>query len=127
MVDILIQGDDQDIVARNMTAAIREIFGVDPLVSARGSEARPGTRVLVEAALLALGIPPAVHAAQQVSKSWELHERWSRLIGRAETAAKDKKATLLIDTGNGKPIPLHAANREQILEALKAIETHLKS
>ena len=127
MVEIIIQGDDRDSVAPEVKAAIHEIFGIEPLSTHRGGSATPGSRDFVTAALIALAIPPALTAGRDVVRQLDLSGRWNRFIGKAAAAAKDKKATILLDTGHGKPIPLHTASQEQIREALKALETHLKS
>ena len=126
MVEILIQGDDAKTVADDMRAAFREIFEVDPLVSARGGGGTAGTRTGLEPYILALAIPPAVVYTQNLAKQLDLSGRWNRLMTKGDALGKDKSATILIDTGKGKPIPLHLANREQIMAALKALETQLK-
>jgi hypothetical protein len=95
MVEILIQADDKDIVAREMKAAVREIFGIDPLTSTRGAGTQSGTRSL-EAALLVLAIQPALASAHEVIKRLDIPEQWNRLIGKAEAARKDKGAREIV-------------------------------
>ena len=127
MVEILIQGDNADTVARDTRAAFQEIFEVDPLVSTRGGADAPGTRSGLEPFILALAVPPAVIYSQHIVRQLDLSARWGRLISKGDTLCKDKGTVLLLDTGKGKPIPLHQANREQILEALKVLEAQMKS
>ena len=126
MVAILIQGDGASGVAEEMRAAFREIFEIEPLLSARGGGGAAGTRTSLEPFILALAIPPAVVYTQNLAKQLDLSGRWNRLLSRTGTLSKDKDAAILIDTGHGKPIPLHLANRDQIMAALKAVETQLK-
>ncbi|HTW28876.1 MAG TPA: hypothetical protein VME92_17250 [Acetobacteraceae bacterium] len=126
MADILIRGGDSDTAAHEMRAAVRDIFGFDPLQTTRGSGTAPGTRSGVElAAMIALGLPPAIVAAKDLQA--KLAEQWRRLTAKAEAQHRATGATLLIDPGDGKPIPLHEANRQAILDALARVEQHLKT
>ena len=126
MADILIRGGDADAAAREMRAAVHEIFGFDPMQTTRGSGHAPGTRSGIElAAMIALGLPPAILAAKELHA--KLAEQLRRLTAKAEAQHHATGATVLIDPGDGKPIPLHEANRQTILDALVRVEQHLKS
>jgi hypothetical protein len=121
MVDILVQGGDAKAAAQAMRAAVREVFGTDPIQSAT-TNAMPGTRTLAELGLIILAIPPGVVYAKKMVDDLHLRERWRRLIARAEQEEKATGARLMIDPGDGKPIPLHKANRDKIREALDALQ-----
>jgi len=126
MADILIRGGDTEAAALEMRGAVREIFAFDPLQTVRGSGQASGTRSVAElAAMIVLGLPPAVLAAKDLHS--KLAEQLRRLTGRAEAQRKATGATILIDPGDGNHIPLHEANRETILAALAQIEQRLKS
>ena len=127
MAEILILGGDAEAAARDMGVALREIFGVEPWQTTRGAgEQAPGTRTLIEIAVaIALGWAPATVAVKQVYS--EVAERLHRLTAKAEAVEQETGASILIDPGDGKPIPLHQANRETIRTALERLEQHLKS
>ena len=55
MVDILIRGGNAETAAVEMRAALRDIFGVDPIPSSRATAEPTGTRGLVELATLVRG------------------------------------------------------------------------
>ena len=121
----MIQGGDAEAAARAMHAAVREIFDTDLIQSVRGGE-RPGTRS-PELVALVLTIPTAIIATADLIARARLGERWRRLIARAEKEEKATGARLLIDPGDGKPIPLHQANGDKIREALAALERQHKN
>jgi hypothetical protein len=121
MVDILVQGGDAEAAAKVMRAAVREIFETDPIQSAATGPV-PGTRGLAELGLIILAIPPGVVYAKKMIDDFRLRERWRRLIARAEQEENATGARLLIDPGDGKPIPLHQANADKIREALAAFQ-----
>ncbi|MFI5021402.1 MAG: hypothetical protein ACHQRJ_07095 [Alphaproteobacteria bacterium] len=124
MADIVIRGGDAEAAARAMRAALREIFEADALQST-AREATPGRRSLEVVALI-LTIPPAAIAAVDLIARTRLRERLGRLTAAAETQAKATGARLLIDPGDGKPIPLEHARQEIIFEALAALEKRKK-
>src|SRR3984957_920228 len=109
MVEILIQGGDTETAAREMRAAIKEIFEVDPLETRRGDGQQPGTRFLAELAI-ALAITPAIESSIRLFSQSGLHSRLARLLKKADEQAKKTGARFLIDTGAGKPIPANEAN-----------------
>ena len=121
MVDILVQGGDAASAAATMCAAVREIFEADPIQSTI-SNAVSGRRGLAELGLIILAIPPGVVYAKKMVDDFRLRERWRRLIDRAEQEEKATGARVLIDPGDGKPIPLHKANGDKIREALTAFQ-----
>ncbi len=128
MADILIRGGDTEAAAREMRAVVHEIFDFDPLQTTRGGGNAPGMRSGMElAVMIALGLTPAIHAAKELAAHGKFGEQLRRLTGKAEAQHKATGATILIDPGDGKPIPLHQANREAILDALARLEQHLKS
>jgi len=124
MADIVIRGGDAEAAARALRAAAREIFEIDAIQSTV-REGMEGKRSLELVALI-LAIPPAVIATAQLAAHAHLRERIRRLIATAETQAKATGARLLIDPGDGKPIPLEHARQEAILEALSAFEKRKK-
>jgi hypothetical protein len=115
MAEILVQGGNAEAAARAMCAAVHEIFETDPLASTRGGSL-PGTRGLAELAVIVLSIPPGVFYARRLA------EDLRRLVYRAEKEAKANGARLMIDCGDGKPIPLEEAHRAKVVEALKALQ-----
>jgi hypothetical protein len=126
MAEILIRNGDAEAAAIDLAAAIQEIFAVEPLRSSRAAPHTPGTRVLVEATLIALALPPAVIGTADILARAHLGEKLRRLIGKATALRKTTRAAILIDPGDGKPIPLEEANRETILTALQAVEQRLR-
>ena len=127
MVDILIRGGNAETAAVEMRAALRDIFGVDPIPSSRATAEPAGTRGLVELATLVLTLPITGAAAIDLLARAHLADRLRRLIGKAAEQRKTQGARVLIDPGDGKPIPLEHANHETIRAALAAVEQKLKS
>jgi hypothetical protein len=124
-VDILIRGGDAETAAQETRAALREIFEVDTTQTVAGGERVSGARSL-DLALFILSIPPAVDASANLIARARLGERLRRLIAKIEHTRKKTGAKLLIDPGDGKPLPLEEAKRETILAALEAFERHQK-
>jgi hypothetical protein len=127
MVEILIQGGDTEAAATELAAAVREIFEVEPTRSTTGGGQAMGTRGLVEAALITLAVPSAVHHTHDILARTQLGARLRRLIGKAEAVHKTTGCRILVDPGDGKHIPLEEAHREHILEALHHVEQRLKA
>jgi hypothetical protein len=71
-------------------------------------------------------LPPAVIGTADLISRSSLQERLRRLTGKAAAVRKATRASILIDPGDGKPIPLEEANRDAILAALKAVEQKLR-
>lgn len=126
MAEILIQGGETEAAANELAAAIHEIFSVEPLRSTRTASHTQGTRVVLELAAVALALPSAVMGTADLVARSNLQERLRRLIGKAAAVRKTTRASILIDPGDGKPIPLEEANRDAILAALKAVEQKLR-
>jgi hypothetical protein len=126
MAEILIQGGETEAAANELAAAIHEIFSVEPLRSTRTASHTQGTRVVLELAAVALALPSAVIGTADLVARSNLQERLRRLIGKAAAVRKTTRASILIDPGDGKPIPLEEANRDAILAALKAVEQKLR-
>jgi hypothetical protein len=105
-----------------MCAAVREIFETDPIQSSRGGGSMPGTRGLAELAVIVVGIPPGIFYTKRLVEGLQIGERVRRLVAPAEKEAKANGARLLIDCGDGKPIPLEQAHRAKVLEALTALQ-----
>jgi hypothetical protein len=124
MVEILIRGDRAEDAATAMADATREIFGTEPGRSRRQAE---HTKDAVALWALVVTVPPAVTAMIDLAGRLKLAERIGRLIHHAEATAKTTGAAILIDPGDGKPIPLDQANRETIIAALAEIEAKLKA
>ena len=127
MADILIRGGDTEAAANELAAAIRDIFGVEPLRTVASSGHTPATRVLAETALIILAVPPAVHYAKDILAGTQLSQRLRRLTTKAATVRKTTHAAILIDPGDGKPVPLEEANHDAIVAALHAVEQRLKA
>jgi hypothetical protein len=129
VADIVIRGGDTELAVREMRAAAHEIFAFDPIPTTIGSGGHAaGTRSGVElAVMIALGLTPAIHAAKELAVHGKFGEQLRRLTRKAEAQRKATGATILIDPGDGKHIPLTEANRETILAALAHIEQRLKS
>ncbi|HME27709.1 MAG TPA: hypothetical protein VKI44_41370 [Acetobacteraceae bacterium] len=127
MADILIRGGDTEATANELAAAIRDIFAVEPIRTVAGSGQTPGTRGLVEAALIILALPPAAHHAATIVAGAQLGERLRRLIAKVAALRKSTRSTVLIDPGDGKHIPLEEASHEAIVTALHRIEQRLKT
>lgn len=126
MVEILIRGGDAERAAQAMRSAIREIFEFDPLATPVHARHTPGTRSGLElAVMIALGLTPAIQAARELHGAFAEHLR--RLATKAEEQRKETGATLLIDFGDGKPIPLDQANRDAVLQALRELEQRRKT
>jgi hypothetical protein len=126
MAEILIQGGETEAAANELAAAIHDIFSVEPLRTTRTPSHTPGTRVVLELAAVALALPPAVIGTADLISRSSLQERLRRLTGKAAAVRKATRASILIDPGDGKPIPLEEANRDAILAALKAVEQKLR-
>ena len=126
MADIVIQGGDAKAAAQAMSAALREIFETDPILSTIDT-AIPGSARSLELLTIILTVPITAIAATDLLSRAQVGQRWRRLITRAEKESKTTSARLLIDLGDGKPIPLHQANREKISEALAALENRAKT
>jgi hypothetical protein len=127
MAEILIQGGDTEAAANELAAAIQDIFAVEPLRSARLTGHTPGTRALLELAAIALALPPAVIGTADVVARSRLGERLRRLTAKAAPVRKTTRASIMIDPGDGKLIPLEEAKRDAILAALQAVEQKLRS
>jgi hypothetical protein len=125
MADILIQGGDAEAAAKAMRDAVREIFEIDPIQSTVGRGV-PGTRI-VDAATVILAIPPGIFYANKLLEELHFSERWRRLTARAEKEAKATSAQLMIDVGDGKPIPFAEASPEIVLQALTALQEKPRS
>jgi hypothetical protein len=128
MAEILIEGGDAEAAAQAMCAAVREIFETDPIRSIRGGST-PGTRGLGDlAAVIAVGLPPAIFYSRRLVDDIRFAERWRRLTGRAAKEAKATRTRFLVDVGDGKHIPIEDAHPDKIREALTALqEKHPKS
>jgi hypothetical protein len=128
MPDILIEGGDAGSAAMEIRDAVRDIFEIDPIQSTVGGGPLPGTRGLVEAVTLLLTIPPGIFYGKRLIEDIHFGDRLRRLIVKAETEEKKTGAQLKIVLDDGKVIPLHQANHDQIREALAALEQqHKKS
>jgi hypothetical protein len=125
MPDILIEGGDAETAAQAMRVAINEIFETDPLMSTREG-ARPGTRIVLEMATLALTIPPGVFYGKKLLDDLHLAECWRRLITRAQKEQKATGAHITIDLGDGHHIPLEQAHPDKIREGLANLEEAVK-
>ena len=122
MVDILVRGGDAEAAAKAIAGALREIFAVEPTRStARAEDARAFDLVM-----LLLSIPPAIVATADLAGRLKLVERFDRLIARAAEQKRLTGAALLIDPGDGRPIPLEQASRDQIMAALTALQARLR-
>ena len=126
MADIQIQGGDTETAARELAAAIREIFAVDPVRSTSGASHTPGTRGLAEVALIALALPPAIHSARDILTHAKFTAGLKRLIAKITDLRKSTKASFMIDPGDGRHIPLEEASHDDIIAALKAVEDRLR-
>ncbi len=127
MVEILIRGGDTETAANELAAAVREIFAVEPVRTVAGGGHAPGTRMLLEAALIILALPPAAVGTADILGRAQFGERLRRLITKLPSLRKTTRAKVLIDPGDGKHIPLEEASREAIIAAVHAIEQRLKS
>jgi len=125
-VDILIRGGDAETAARETRAALREIFEVDVTQTITGGERIQDARSL-DLALFILSVPPALDSSLNLIARARLGERLRRLIAKIQHTSKTTGAKLLIDPGDGKPIPLEEAKRETILAALEAFEQRRKA
>jgi hypothetical protein len=127
MAEILIRNGDTEAAAGELAAAIRDIFAVEPIRRVIGGQRTPGTRDLTGIVGICLALPGAVTATADIVARAQLGARLQRLIARVATVRKTTGATVLIDPGDGKPIPLEQASHEAILAALRAVEQRLKS
>jgi hypothetical protein len=126
MAEILIKGGDTDAAANELASALRDIFAIDPLRTTIASATAPGTRSMVELALICLALPPAAIGTADIVARMQLGQRLQRLIARVAALRKTNRASVLIDPGDGKPIPLEEASRDAIIAALQAVEQRLK-
>lgn len=126
MVEILIQNGDAATAANELARAVHEIFDIEPRRAGTTGQPRPGTRMLAEAALITLALPPAVLGTVDILKRVQLGDRLKRLGGKAEQVRKATGASIMIDPGDGKHIPLEQASHDLIVDALHALEKHLK-
>jgi hypothetical protein len=127
MADILVRGGETESAASELAATIRDLFGVDPIATRIAASHAPGTRGGLELAAIALALPPALLDTADILSRSRLGERVRRLIAKAASLRKTTRADILIDPGDGKPIPLQEASRDAILAALHAVEQRLKS
>jgi hypothetical protein len=127
MADILVRGGETEVAANELAATIRDLFGVDPIATPIAASHAPGTRVVLELAAIALALPPALLGTADILSRSRLGDRMRRLIAKAASLRKTTRATIFIDPGDGKPIPLEEASRDAILAALHAVEQRLKS
>jgi hypothetical protein len=127
MAEIQVGGDDSETTADELAAAIREIFTVEPVRRVIADRHTPGTRSGAEVMLIALALPPAVAATADIISKAELGQRVKRLIAKVAVLHKSTRARLLIDPGNGHPIPLEEASRQAIVTALRQVEQRLKT
>jgi hypothetical protein len=127
MVEILIRGGDTEAALAATAAALREVFVVEPSPSRRAPEkGKAKLRTGTDLPMLVLAIPPAVTAMLDLAARLRLLDRLNRLITHAQEQRKTTGATLLIDPGDGKPIPLEQAHRDKIMAALGEVEARLK-
>jgi len=127
MAEILIRGGDAQATADALTAAIRDIFGVEATRTVAGGASAPGTRDLATLALIILALPPAVTGAEDIVARSRLGEKLQRLIGRVASLRRKTHSAVLIDPGDGCHIPLEEASHEAIVAALQRIEQRLRS
>lgn len=127
MADILVRGGETEVAANELAATIRDLFGVDPIVTRIAASHAPGTRGVLELLGITLALPPALIGTADILSRTRLAERVLRLIAKAASLRKTTRADILIDPGDGKPIPLEEASRDAILAALHAVEQRLKS
>lgn len=127
MAEILIRGGDAEAAAKELAAAVQEILTVQPVRTDIGGAQAPNTRALMEIAAICLAFPPAVVGVADILARMQLGDRLRRLIAKAASLHKATRATILIDAGDGKPIPLEEARHDAILAALRACEQRLKA
>jgi hypothetical protein len=127
MADILIRGGETEAAADQMEEAMHDIFACDPIRTSIAASHAPGTRDLAVLAAAVLAVPPAVISVADIMSRAHVGERLRRLAGKAAAVRKATHAAILIDPGDGKPIPLEQASHEAILAALHAVEQRLKS
>lgn len=125
MAEILIQGGDAEAAADALAAVIRDIFAAEPRRIGGGGTPTPDTRSL-ELAAIVLALPSAVIGTADLIARAQLGPRLRRLAAKAAALRQRTHATILIDPGDGKHIPLEEANHDQIVAALHRIEQHLK-
>ena len=125
MVNILIQGGNGETAARDVSAAIHEIFGFQP---SRIGGASQGVRIrgAVEAALIVLAVPPAIIAMTDIAQRSRFMELIGSLIARASKTKEKTRSSILIDLGDGRHVPLDEASHGAIVAALTEMETRLK-
>jgi hypothetical protein len=126
MAEILVRGDNSQAAADELAVAIRDIFAADPVRRVMPDSHAPETRTGAEVIMIALSLPPAVTATADIISRAQLGERVKRLIAKVAALHKSTGARVLIDPGNGHPIPLEEARRQDILTALRQVEQRLK-
>ena len=124
MADILIRGGDSDTAAHEMRAAVREIFGFDPLQTTRGSSNAPGTRSGVElAAMIALGLAARQSAGDPSALAQQVVSLQSQ-IGTMQQERAREKAMAFVDGAIKLGNPMSgSANRSRT--ANKAVSPEL--
>jgi hypothetical protein len=127
VADILIKGGEMETAAQELAASIHEIFAVDPVRTAIAKQNPPNTRALVEIAAICLALPPAVIGTADIIARMHPGDRLQRLIAKAAALHKTTKSSILIDVGDGKPIPLEQAKHDTIVKALQELEQRLKA
>jgi hypothetical protein len=127
LAEILIRGGETEMAADELASAVRDIFAVDPVRTQIAASYTPGTRVVLELAAVALALPPAVIGTADILSRARLGERVRRLIAKAVAVRKTTRAAILIDPGDGNPIPLEEASHDAIVTALHAVEQRLRS
>jgi hypothetical protein len=86
----------------------------------------PGTREALAITAIVLAMPSAVIGTADIVARAQLGQKLRRLIERVAALRKRTHASVLIDPGDGKHIPLEEASHEAILAALHHIEQRLK-
>jgi hypothetical protein len=125
VAEIVVQGGDTEAAAAELAVAVRDIFDVE-LIRRVGGGHTPGTRGPLEIAAVCLALPPAATAIVDIVARAQFGARLQRLIARVTTLRKTTRARVLIDLGDGKPIPLEEASREAIIAALRDVDQRLK-
>jgi hypothetical protein len=102
--------------------AVREIFAADPIRSTRGGST-PGTRGIANlAAVITVGLPPAIFYTRRLVDDTRFGDRRHRLTGRAAKEAKVTGARFLVDVGDGRHIRIEDAHPDKLREALTALQ-----
>ena len=125
MFQIVVSGGDCRAAVDQMTTALREIFNIEAKEIAVPNQQGSPNRNL-DLLAIALTIPSAAIATADILERSRLGERLARLIRRAEEQAKKTGARLLIDVGDGRPIPIEQARRDEIQSAIQALRHRRK-